>query len=338
LRRRGDALEIHVRTDAPHWIFQERDAGVACSQAAVDVGILQHSGMDIDLANSLAAHAEFVRSWEQRVDGEARFIEQLAPTLVVADLPPLAFAAAARAGVPAVGVANFSWDWIAAGYAANDPRWSPIASHYAGAYASAECVYRLPLHSDFAAFGEIVDVPFVVNRSAKSPAACREALGVAPDDARPLVLVSFGGFGVGRVAGGANEDLSAYRFAMIGETPAGIAGEWTALPSPSPLPHEDLMQACDAVMGKTGYGTVSEALAHGTRFLYLPRAGFPEVPLLESGLERLGCARSMSRADFEAGRWRTALDALFAEPPPPTRPACDGAERITDALLARLDC
>ena len=32
--------------------------------------------------------------------------------LVVGDVPPLAFEAAAEAGVDSVAVANFSWDWI----------------------------------------------------------------------------------------------------------------------------------------------------------------------------------------------------------------------------------
>jgi hypothetical protein len=336
LRSSPFELALHVRTDAPHWIFQERDAGVACSRSAVDIGILQHSGMEIDVASSLAAHESFARSWEQRVDEEARFIATLAPSLVIADIPPLAFAAAARAEVPAVGMANFSWDWITAQYAADEPRWAPISECYATAYAGAECSYRLPLHSDFAAFHRVVDMPFVVNRSPHSRTACRERLGLDPDDPRRLVLVSFGGFGTGAIAGGSDDDLSDYRFAIIGEAPAGIGGTWTSLPSPSPIAHEDLMHACDAVVGKTGYGTVAEALAHDVRFLYLPRAGFPEAPLLEAGLEHLGCAQAMQRSDFEMGRWRASLDSLFARPAPPPPPALDGAERIAAALIERL--
>jgi hypothetical protein len=335
-RRRPVGLDVHVRTEAPHRIFQERDVGVACTRAQVDVGMLQRSSMDVDLAASLAAHESFVRDWERRVDAEARFVESFAPSLVVADLPPLAFAAAARAGVPAVGMANFSWDWIAAAYRTDEPRWAPISDCYAAAYASAERVYRLPLHSDFGAFPDVVDVPFVVNRSAHDRAACRARLGLADDDHRRLVLVSFGGFGMEAIAGGADDDLGDYHFTVVGDAPRGIGGAWLSLPNPSPIPHEDLMQACDAVIGKTGYGTVAEALAHDVRFAYLPRAGFAEVPLLEDGLRRLGYAHAMPRADFEAGRWRAALDALFAAPPPPSKPACDGAQRIADALLARL--
>jgi L-arabinokinase len=329
-------LEVHVRTEAPHWIFRERDAGVTCTAAPVDVGVLQHSGMDVDLAGTLAAHEAFIADWENAVAREARFIEGLGPSLVVADIPPLAFAAAHRAGVPAVGVANFSWDWILARYAADEPRWAPIAERYREAYSQAERLYRLPLHADLSAFREVVDAPFLVNRSRSGRAACRAALGVPRDDPRPLVLVSFGGFACGPVASEANDELADFRFAMVGEKPAGVGGAWIEIPSPSPVPHEDLMCACDAVIGKTGYGTVAEALAHGVRFLYLPREGFPEVPILEAGLARLGCARPMPRSDFEAGRWRRHLDALFALPNTTSPPPTDGAELIADALLERI--
>jgi hypothetical protein len=97
-----------------------------------------------------------------------------------------------------------------------------------------------------------------------------------------------------------------------------------------------VIHACDAVIGKPGYGTVAEALVHGTRFLYLTRESFREqAPLVES-LTRRGCARPMPREDFAAGRWRTHLDALFAQPPPPLPPSAAGAAAVADAVLARL--
>ncbi len=93
------------------------------------------------------------------------------------------------------------------------------------------------------------------------------------------------------------------------------------------------MQAADAILGKAGYGSVAEALVHGTRFLTLPRRDFREIPLLEAGLARHGCALRLPREDFEAGRWRAPLDALFARPAPLPAPASNGAEVLAQALL-----
>jgi hypothetical protein len=96
------------------------------------------------------------------------------------------------------------------------------------------------------------------------------------------------------------------------------------------------MQACDAVIGKPGYGTLAEAIAHRTRFLYLPRTEFREIPVLVAALAHHARARPLPRDDFEAGRWRPQLDALFALPEPGEPPAANGAELIADALLDRL--
>jgi L-arabinokinase len=334
--RARDACDVHVRTEAPHWIFTERDERVTCSSAPIDVGVLQRSGMDLDLRRSLEAHEAFGAVWRDAVEREARFITGFGPSLVVGDIPPLAFAAAHSAGVPAVAVANFSWDWILEQYAADEPRWAPIVSRYREAYGRAAQLFRLPLHGDLSAFGHIIDTPFVVNRSTLSVARCRELLGVSGGDERRLVLVTFGGFGGEPIRVSADEDLSDYLFVIIGGEPMHLGGEWIALPQPSPVAHEDVMHGCDAVLGKTGYGTVAESLTHDTRFLYLPRRGFREVPVLEAGVERLGCARAMSRDDFEAGRWRRHLDALFQLPKTSRPVASNGAEVIAGALLDRI--
>jgi L-arabinokinase len=303
--RSGRALEIGVRSDAPHWIFSERDPALRCAVAAIDPGVLQPNGLDLDLPRTLAAHEALAADWEPLVEREAQAIDDFAAHLVVGDIPPLAFAAAQRAGVAAFAVANFSWDWILEGYAEANPRWQPIVARYRAAYLGAEALFRLPFHGDCSAFAHIVDVPLLVNRSARAPEECRQRLGLPAGDRRRLVLVSFGGFG--------SSPFDA------------TAGE-----------HEDLMQACDAVIGKPGYGTLAEAIVHRTRFLYLPRTEFREIPVLEAALARHARAHPLPRDDFEAGRWRSHLDALFALPEPTEPLAANGAELIADALLERV--
>src|SRR5262245_18919540 len=166
LRARAPALAVHVRSDAPHWIFGERDPAVACSGAglALDPGLRQRNGLDLDLPATLDAHERFAADWDAHVAREAAFLRAEGARLVVSDIAPLAFAAAARAQLPAIGVANFSWDWILEPYAASEPRWRPIVSRYADAYAGASLLLRLPLCGEFPAFSRIRDLPLLVNR------------------------------------------------------------------------------------------------------------------------------------------------------------------------------
>jgi hypothetical protein len=334
--RAGSSLALHVVSEAPPWLFTERDPETVCSSAAIDVGVHQPNGLDLDLPATLAAHEDFILRWEQNVTREAERIRDLAASLVVSDIPPLAFAAARRAGVPCVAIANFSWDWILEPYADADPRWRPIVARYREAYAGAELLFRLPLHGEFPAFPRIHDVGLLVHTARHLRAQVRESLGISPEDTRRLVLVSFGGFGSGPLSPSATDDLSAYRFVSIGGEPLPGARDWITLTRPCPIAHEELVAACDAVIGKPGYGTVAEVLAHGTRFLFLPREGFRESPVLEAALARWGCARRMAREDFFAGRWRHLLDALFAMPGKFTRLPTDGADGIARALLERV--
>jgi len=332
--RGGPALALHVRSEAPAWLFRDRVAGVEVSRAPIDPGVIQSSGLDLDLAATLAAHEAFLAGWDGAVAREAAFLEALRPDVVVSDVAPLAFAAAARVGAPGVGVANFGWDWILEPWAAREPRFEPPRARYAEAYATALRLFRLPLHGDFPAFRDVVDAPFLVNRSARTRAECRAALAVPAGDGRPLVLVSSGGFGSGPIDARDADSADGFRFVGVGEKPAGLRADWHALPSPSRLAHEDLMRACDAVVGKTGYSTIAEAAAHGTRFLYPPREGFRECEVHEREIGRHCAARPIARADFAAGRWRAPLEALFALPPVRSDASFDGAERIAEALLA----
>ena len=336
LRRLAPKLRIHVRTDAPAWLFSERDAAAEITETALDPGVVQPTGLDIDAEATFEAHRRFQERWSDLLEQEVHWLRSVGARLVVSDAPPLAIEAASQAGVPGRVVANFTWDWIFGCWAEDDPRWRPVVARYRDAYARAELAYRLPFHGDFSTFSDVVDTPLLVNRSTRPRSDCREA--IASEDGRRWVLVSFGGFGSGSVAQMSRSDLDAYRFVALDlDPPAGFGDSWLKLPRPSPVTHEDLMHACNAVIGKAGFSTVAEAMAHQTRFLYLPRANFPEAPILEEGLLAWGGAQPMSRTDFEAGHWREALDAIFAVPRPPEVEPCNGAEVIAASLLKRLD-
>lgn len=337
LRRRLPAARIRVRTQAPAWLFTDADGAVEVSSAELDPGMIQRHGLDIDLPASLAAHESFCAGFAEAVRREAAFLRAAEAALVIADIPALAFAAARAAGVPAAGVANFSWDWILEPYAERDARWRPVIARYAEAYGAAERVFRLPMHGEFPAFRSVEDAPLLVQAGALTRAQARARLGLAPADARRVVLVTFGGFGSGLASVERGEKLPGYLFVGFAPRPAGFRAEWRELPVRARIPHADLLAASDAVLSKPGYGTLSECLARRRPLLYLPREDFREIPRLLAYARPRGVLREMSRADFYAGRWRRHLEALFAEPPRWAPPPDGGAERIAARLAEILD-
>jgi L-arabinokinase len=72
----------------------------------------------------------------------------------------------------------------------------------------------------------------------------------------------------------------------------------------------DLVNAVDAVIGKLGYGTVSEILAHDVPMIYVQRTHWNEQQYLLDLMHRHGAPIEMSMDDFNNGNWRPYLEAV----------------------------
>jgi len=98
--------------------------------------------------------------------------------------------------------------------------------------------------------------------------------------------------------------------------------------------YEDLVAAADIVVSKPGYGIVSECVANGVALLYTSRGPFAEYDVFVAEMPRILRCQHISQEDLRAGRWADAIDLLMAAPPPPERPAIEGAGIAADAILA----
>ncbi len=67
--------------------------------------------------------------------------------------------------------------------------------------------------------------------------------------------------------------------------------------------------ASDAMIGKIGYGTVSECLAHGKPLVFVRRDYFNEEPFLRRLLQIHNAAVEIRRRDFMDGNWAPFLTA-----------------------------
>src|SRR5262249_6376557 len=138
---------IVVRSAAAEWLFRSAaPPGITLQPFTADTGVVQVDSLRLDEDATAPAAAQFYADFERRVDDEARIIGTLKADVVIGDIPPLAFAAAARAGVPSIAVANFTWDWIFSSYTAFDRLAAGVVSTIREAYASAPLALRLPMH------------------------------------------------------------------------------------------------------------------------------------------------------------------------------------------------
>ncbi|KAI0671425.1 hypothetical protein C8Q78DRAFT_1153157 [Trametes maxima] len=73
----------------------------------------------------------------------------------------------------------------------------------------------------------------------------------------------------------------------------------------------DLTAAADVLLGKLGYGTVSECVDACTPFVYVPRPLFIEEHGLRLFLQHAGVGVELARAQYEQGEWAAAVDAAW---------------------------
>ena len=333
LRRRA---RVVLRTDAPRWLFPHEVEWIDSPGWPLDIGVVQHDGLEMDIAATREAWRQFAREMPARAEVEARLLREAGVDVVVADVPPLVFAAAARAGVPSYGMTNFTWDWIYSAW----PAFEDIVARIRASYATAQALLRLPLHSSeasaFLAWRAVEDVPLIARRAKRSRASVRTDHGLPRD--RPVVLLSFGGFTARGLDVMRLADSPEYVFVLtpplandLRQVPANVR-----IVNPEPADYVSLLAACDAVVTKPGYGIVADCLANRVAVLFTDRGPFREYDVLAEALPRLGRAQYVPREEILTGNLQPHLDALMALRTPWTNQPMNGADAVAERVLMRV--
>ncbi len=325
VRSREPSLPVTVVGSVPPELVRRAVAGpVGLRHEPCDVGLAQRDALEIDEPATAERCREFAARFEQRVASEAALLGESGARLVLGDIPPLAFAAAARAGLPSVALGNFSWDWIYRHLAKRQPSLAESADQAGAAYARAGLLLELPFAGDLSAFPRRERVGFVARHPSLERPEARRRLGLGPG---PAALVSFGGVGLPGltpdVLRGAGlrfvfpDELGVDRLAALGMTYADVVG------------------AVDVVVTKPGYGIVTDAIAAGTRLVYTDRGDFPEYPIMVREMPRYLACVHVPVEDLRAGRILDPIRRVLALPMPPP-PDLAGAQRAAEHILGLL--
>lgn len=335
---RATGLSVVVRTSAPEWFFRRSTTvPLQFHHVATDTGVAQIDSLRLDERQTADLAGSFYADFDTRVDREASTLHDLQASVVVADIPPLGSAAAARAGIPVLLVGNFTWDWIYQGYPAFEERAPGVIARISAAYAQATRALRLPLHGGFESIRtRLVDMPFIARHSRRGRTAARDVLGLAPD--AQVVLGSFGGHGVDLPY---REIARRSRFQLVvtdfevgeGNIPNNLVRFSRADLDARGCGYEDLVAASDVVVSKPGYGIVSECVANDTALLYTDRGHFREYDVFVKEMPDVLRCRYIGGDDLRTGRWEHPLDALLRQPVPEPRPPTHGAEVAATEIM-----
>ncbi|GLJ10428.1 hypothetical protein SUGI_0128050 [Cryptomeria japonica] len=300
--------DVHVVTGAPDFVFTTdiNSPNLYIRRVLLDCGAVQADALTVDRLASLEKYSQTaVLPRASILATEVEWLKSIKADLVVSDVVPVACRAAADAGIPSVCVTNFSWDFIYAEYVmAAGHHHRSIVWQIAEDYSHCLFLLRLPGYCPMPAFRDVIDVPLVVRRTHRSRQEVRKELGIG-DDIK-LVIFNFGGQEAG------------WNLKEESLPPGWICLVCAASPKQEFPPNfrrlakdtytPDLIAASDCMLGKIGYGTVSEALAYKIPFVFVRRDYFNEEPFLRNMLEYYHGGVEMIRRDLLTGHWIPYLE------------------------------
>lgn len=338
LRERDHAIGFELFTKIPQWFFDDSlDFAVNYHTLLTDIGLVQTSPLKADLDATVRALNEFLPFDRTLIASLASRVKELHCELIVCDIAPLGIAVAEAAALPSVLIENFTWDWIYESYITEDARIKPFADETRRWFDAARFHIQMqpvcdPRHVDL--------TTHPVSRKIKSqPQDVRAALNVPANS--PLVLITMGGTP-------AEHDFL-HQLEQQRETFFVIPGgnikqeirtmesrnNLRLLPQHSAFFHPDLVNACDAVVGKIGYSTIAEIYRAGIPYGYVRRADFRESDSLPAFIEQHMQGMDIPETEFESGDWVARLPDLLALPRI-KRNEPNGADEVADFICGKL--
>ncbi|KAM0059342.1 putative L-arabinokinase [Helianthus debilis subsp. tardiflorus] len=310
--------DVHVVTGAPDFVFttEIQSPRLFLRKLVLDCGAVQADALTVDRLASLEKYSETaVAPRASILATEVKWLNSIKADLVVSDVVAVACRAAADAGIRSVCVTNFSWDFIYAEYVmAAGYHHRSIVWQIAEDYSHCEFLIRLPGYTPMPAFRDVIDVPLVVRRLHKSRKEVRSEMGISEDV--KLVILNFGGQPAGWKL--KEEFLPPGWLCLVcGASEQELPPNFIKLPKDVYTP--DVMAASDCMLGKIGYGTVSEALAYKLPFVFVRRDYFNEEPFLRNMLEYYQGGVEMIRRDLLTGHWIPYLERATS-----LKPSYDG--------------
>jgi hypothetical protein len=306
-------IHFDIVTQVPAWFFEDSlRCGVDYHEVCTDLGLLQHSALNVDIDASLHRLDTFLPFDATELSGLACRLN--ACQLVMCDIAPMGIAVAKQLGVPSVLVENFTWDWIYQAYVDAYPGFSRHIDYLASLFAAADYHVQIEPVCNYHP-GDLITRP-ISRQPTMSPVRTREQLNIHMSAETPIVLLTMGGIPesypfVQQLIKRFPE--IAFVIPSGGTEPQRLANV-QLLPSRSAFFHPNLVYACDAVVGKAGYSTVAEVYAAGVPFGYILSESFRESEVLAAFIRRHIYGVEVPASAFQNGGWLERIPEMLRLP------------------------
>ena len=305
LNRLAPSCSLFVSTTADtDWLRRQFDFPVQWRHQDYEPGALQRNCFEVDVPTTLDAYRTFREQYANRLERELAFLRSHSFVGVISDIPALPVQAANEVGIPAIGISNFTWDWILEPWC--DDEDASIVSDLTAAYATGALHLRLPFGPAYSPFQDHEPAPLVSRRATKSSHEVRRALSL-PEGR--VALVCPGGWS-GEEWPHIHARPGDFHLVTVGDLPVSSDTFCLKLPHqlPSGLTLPDLVACSNVVLGKPGYGLASECVTHHVPFAMIERPNFRETPCLMQEMAKAGRCSTSTLTQFFSGDWEPILE------------------------------
>jgi hypothetical protein len=328
LRQRLPTLRLTIQCTLPEATLRNRiDGHFVHVPEATDVGMVMANAVQVKLLETAAAYETFHNHWAYYFAQEIKLLQQLAPDVLLANIPYLPLAAGHRLGIPGIALCSLNWSDILQGSGLQHPASREWRQTMLAAYQSADTFLR-PTPS--------MPMPDLTNSREIGPIATigqnrrdeiTRRLGLAKD--QTLALIALGGI---------DTPLAITKWPYHSDLDWIVPRLWGAQRTDihhrerlTDIAFIDLLCSCDVIIAKPGYGTFVEAACNGKRVLYIERDNWPEESCLVDWLLQHGNGLKITREALETGTLRPAIQRLAKQPLKPP-PAPTGITEAADCL------
>lgn len=290
----------------------------------LDTGGVQLDAIRLDPLKTLESYHDTIHiRRSELLAEEVEWVKEQKIGFILIDATPLASAIGRAAGVKSIYVTNFTWDYIF------DTMFGMVLSD------TSNSISAIKLHEMYDSMLEQCrrdsgDCDYVINYPGQcpmnsyidpakiiaGPMICRQIknrnlrveLGVSTDE--KMLLLGFGGHTAEWNLKDEHLPPGWKCFVLRADPRLMPSDRFQVLPQESYVP--DLAFAADVVLGKIGYGFVSECVNAGTPLVYVPRVAWSEELFLENMLKDLNAGLAIPFSDFHEGNWQPYLDKAYA--------------------------
>ncbi len=326
-------LRFEIFTQAPHWFFDESlTAPFGYHALLTDIGLVQKDSLTEDLPQTVARLNQFLPFDGKHIQNIAHQVRKLGCQLIICDIAPMGIVVAYEAGIPAILVENFTWDWIYEGYTDYDAQLNKHIAYLQKIFKAAD--YHI--QTEPICQPQTVDLTTLpVSRKVRAaPAKIRQKLGIA-DEVKMILLTMGGAVWDYTFLERLKNQGDLYLVVAGNNRPLQSQGNIINLPRASDIFYPDILNACDAVIGKAGYSTIAEVYHAGVPFGYIGRPRFRESLVLMNYIQAKISGLPFTGAQLQNGSWLSRAAELLALPRI-RRNEVNGADQIADFICRLL--